>query len=70
MSAVEFITELNGSTVLQIPEEAAAQLPKKGKARVLVLTDEFTDDQEWRAAAYQQFLRDDSQDDAIYNSLR
>jgi len=70
MNAVEFTTELSGLAVLQIPSEAAAQLPKAGRARVIVLTDEDTDDAEWRSATYEQFLRDDSPEDAIYNSLR
>ena len=59
MHAVEFAMELNGATVLPIPEEAAAQLPKTGRARIIVLTDESSDDADWRAGAYQQFLRDD-----------
>ncbi len=67
---VEFTTELSAAAVLQIPSEAAAQLPKAGRARVIVLMDEDADDAEWRAAAYEQFLRDDSPDDAIYDSLR
>jgi hypothetical protein len=70
MNAIEFTTELSGSGVLQIPSEAAAQLPKAGKARVIVLTNEDTEDAEWRAGAYSQFLRDDAPADAIYDSLR
>ena len=58
MNAVEFTTELSGSGVLQIPSEAAAQLPKSGTARVIVLTREDGEDAEWRRGAYQQFLRD------------
>jgi hypothetical protein len=45
-------------------------LPKAGKARVIVLTDEDSDDAEWRASAYQQFLRDDPPEEAIYDSFR
>ena len=70
MKAVEFTTELNSAGVLKIPSDAAAQLPKAGKARVIVLTDEHTDDPQWRLAAYQQFLRDDAAEDAIYDSCR
>ena len=70
MHAVEFTAELNGASVLQIPPESAAQLPKTGRARVIVLTDEGADDAQWRLAAYEQFLRDDSPEDAIYDSLR
>ena len=70
MSAVEFTTELSGAAVLPIPREIAAQLPKSGKARIIVLTDEDTGQAQWRAGAYEQFLRDDSAEDAIYDSLR
>ena len=69
MKAVEFTTELSGSAVLEIPFEAAAQLPKSGKARVIVLTDD-DDEAEWRSGAYAQFMREDSPEDAIYDSLR
>jgi len=70
MNAVEFTTELSGASVLHIPSEVAAQLPKAGRARVIVLTDEGNDDEEWRNAAYEQFLREDPPEDAIYDSLR
>jgi hypothetical protein len=70
MKAVEFTTELSGSETLQIPSEAAAQLPKSGKARVIVLTAEEDDEAEWRLGAYEQFLREDPPEDAIYDSLR
>jgi hypothetical protein len=70
MNAVEFTTELSDSAVLTIPTEIAARLPKAGRARVIVLTDEDNEDVEWRAAAYQQFLRDDPPEDAVYDSLR
>ena len=70
MKAVEFTTELSGANVLHIPSEAAAQLPKAGKARVIVLTDEGNEEAEWRQGAYEQFLRDDAPEDAIYDSLR
>jgi hypothetical protein len=70
MNAVEFTTELSGAAVLSIPREIAAQLPKSGKARLIVLTDDATDEAEWRVGAYEQCLRDDSAEDAIYDSLR
>ncbi len=54
--------------MLPIPQEVADQLPKSGRARIIVLTDELTGDAEWRLGAYQQFLRDDSPEDAIYDS--
>ncbi|MEI8041130.1 MAG: hypothetical protein WCL11_06965 [Verrucomicrobiota bacterium] len=55
MNAVEFTTQLSGAAVLPIPGEIAAQPPKSGKARTIVLTDEA----EWCAGAYEQFLRDE-----------
>lgn len=70
MNAVEFTTELSGAAVLPIPREIAAQLPRAGKARVIVLTDEDTDEAEWRAGAYEQFLRDDSAEVAVCEARR
>ena len=70
MNAVEFTTELSGTSVLQIPSAAAALLPKAGKARVIVLTEEHGGDAGWRAASYEQFLRDDAPEDSIYDSVR
>ena len=70
MNAVEFTTELSGAARLTIPSEIAAQLPKSGKARVIILTGEDPDEAEWRAAGYEQFLREDPPEDSIYDSLR
>jgi len=70
MHAIEFTTELSDSRLLPIPPEVADQLPKKGRVRIIVLTDEPSGDAEWRKGAYQQFLRDDSPEDAIYDSCR
>jgi hypothetical protein len=70
MNAVEFTTELRGASVLSIPREIAAQLPKSGKAHIIVLTEDATDDADWRAGAYEQFLRKDSAEDAVYDTLR
>lgn len=70
MNAIEFVTELTGDPVLRIPAEVAAQLPRAGQARIIVLTSDDAEDIEWRRASYEQFLRDDSPDDAIYEGLR
>ena len=70
MHAIEFTTELSESRMLSIPQEIAVQLPKTGKARIIVLTEERIGDAEWRLGTYQQFLRDDSPEDAIYDSCR
>jgi hypothetical protein len=59
MHAVEFTTELSASPVLSVPKEAAEQLPKSGKARVIVLTNEDQDEAEWRKGSYEQFLREE-----------
>lgn len=70
MKAVEFTTELSGKGVLVIPQDAADLLPKTGKARVIVLTGDPSEDAEWQQAAYQQFLREDPPEDAVYDKLR
>ena len=70
MNAVEFTTELSGAAVLPIPAEVAAQLPKTGRARIIILTDEHSEDADWSAGVYGQFLREDPKEDAIYDSCR
>lgn len=65
MNAIEFTTELTDSSVLNIPINIASQLPKTGRVRVIVLTDD-SDDKEWQLGVYEQFLGDDSEADAIY----
>jgi len=68
MQAVEFITDLTSEPILRIPQEAVAQLPKAGRVRVIVLTTDNSDEAEWRLAAYEQFMRDDSSEDVVYDS--
>jgi hypothetical protein len=70
MKAVEFTTKLTGAAMLAIPAEVAARLPKTGKARVIVLTGEQTDDAEWQQGAYAQFLREDFLEDAAYDTAQ
>jgi hypothetical protein len=67
---IEFETELTGSQTLRIPPEIAAALPSKGKATIVVFVDLDPDDTKWRKAAYEQFLSDDSDDDAVYDKYR
>ena len=69
MNAIEFTTELTDSSVLNIPSNIVSQMPKSGRARVIVLTNDSDDDTEWQLGAYEQFLRDDSEEDAIYESI-
>ncbi len=70
MHAIEFTAELSGQPVLTIPKEVAAQLPKEGRARIIVLTADGSDDAQWNGAAYEQFMRDDSPEDAVYDNYR
>lgn len=44
MQAVEFTTELSDTALLSIPTDIASQLPKSGKARSIVLTDDSAED--------------------------
>jgi hypothetical protein len=70
MNAVEFTTELTDSGLLRIPPDVAAQLPKVGRVRIIVLTDNPAGDAEWRLGAYEQFLREDPPEDSVYDSMR
>lgn len=67
---IEFETELTGSRTLKLPMEIASALPSKGKATVMVLVDMDTEDSTWRRRAYEQFLSDDSEEDAVYDKYR
>jgi hypothetical protein len=66
MAAIEFQTDLTGASSLTLPPEVVAQLPKSGRATVVVLVQD-AEDAEWRAAAYEQFMRDDDPQDAVYD---
>ena len=67
---IEFETELTGGRTLRIPPEIAAALPSKGKATIFVFVDMDPEDTAWRQAAYEQFLSDDSEEDAVYDKYR
>jgi hypothetical protein len=68
--AIEFTTELGDQPVVAIPRELAAQLPKARQARVIIFTADDPENAQWRDGAYEQFLRDDSPEDAVYDSYR
>ena len=70
MHAVEFTTELGEQPIVTIPQEVAAQLPKAGHARIIILTADDPEDAQWRSGSYEQFMRDDSPEDAVYDSYR
>ena len=69
MNAIEFTAELSSGEWLHVPAEAAAQLPKGGKFKVLIMPALDPHDSAWRSASYQQFMRDDAAEDSIYDSL-
>ncbi len=67
---IEFETERTGSRTLSIPPEIAAALPSKGRATIVVFVDMDPEDTAWQTAAYEQFLSDDSAEDAVYDKYR
>jgi hypothetical protein len=68
MSPIQFETELRGEPALVLPPEVLAQLPKSGRAKVLVLVEDDLEDEAWRRASYEQFMKDDSPEDAVYDA--
>lgn len=70
MKPVEFETELRADKRLTIPDRIAASLPSSGKATVLIFVDLDPEDRAWREASYEQFLRDESEEDAVYDKYR
>ncbi len=69
MRALEFTTELGQQDVIVIPKDVAAQLPKTGQARIVILTDNAPEDPQWYAGAYEQFMRDDDPEDGVYDNF-
>lgn len=67
---IEFETELTGGRSLELPPEVASALPSQGKATIVVFVDMDPEDALWRREAYQQFLSDDSEEDATYDRYR
>ena len=66
MKAIEFEAELGGTT-LALPAEVAERLPAAGWARVVVFVDE--EEESWRLGSYEQFMRDDAPEDAVYDQF-
>ena len=67
---IEFETELTGGNTLELPPEIASALPSRGKATIIVFVDMDPDDAAWQKGAYEQFLADDSEEDATYDRYR
>ena len=65
MRQIEFDTELQDKPFLAVPQEIAAQLPKSGHAKVILLVD--AEDEEWQVAAYERFMRENSSEDSVYD---
>ncbi len=70
MHAVEFTTELSAQPFVAIPQAVAAQLPKAGHARIIILTPDDTEETAWRHGAFEQFMREDPPEDAVYDTYR
>jgi hypothetical protein len=66
MNAVEFVADLSE---LKLPERVVRQLPVTGRARIIILTGMDEEDAAWQQAAYGEFLRDDTPEDAIYEQF-
>ena len=67
MRQIEFDTELQDKPFLAVPQEVAAELPKSGHAKVILLLAEDAEDEEWRAAAYEQFMKENGSEDSVYD---
>ena len=70
MSTIEFETELRGDSTLALPPEVVERLPKSGRVTVVVLVPDDPEDEQWRRAAYEQFMKDDGPEDAIYDTYQ
>lgn len=69
MNAIEFTTELSENPI-SVPKDVAAKLPKSGRVRVIIMTEDDSSDAEWKSMAYGQFLREDPPEDSVYDSLK
>jgi hypothetical protein len=70
MRALAFTTERGQQPVIAIPPDVAAQLPKTGHAWIVIRTAGDPADVQWRAGAYEQFMRDDDPEDGVYDDSR
>lgn len=67
MHSIEFEADLNGGATLVLPPEVASQLPSSGRARVILLVQDDPEDLAWRRGAYEQFMKGDDPEDAVYD---
>ena len=70
MTALEFQCSLAADGTLKVPKEVASQLEDVSSFRVLVLVSEDAEEEAaWRRLGMEQFLKDDSPSDSIYDDL-
>lgn len=69
MSSIEFETELSGEPILTLPPDVVARLPKSGRATIVVHVQDDPEDDVWRKGSYEQFMKDDGPDDAVYDAF-
>lgn len=70
MNTLEFEGSLGPNGTLHIPDDVALQLRGLEAFRVVVIVPDGDDDDEaWRQLGIQQFMKDDSPGDAIYDDL-
>ena len=67
MDPIELEAELSGGATLALPPEVAKRLPPSGRARVILLVQDDPEDRAWRHGAYEQFVRQDEPEDAVYD---
>ncbi len=70
MAPIEFEAELRGESTLPLPPEVLQRLPTSGRATVVLLVQDDLDDANWRRASYEQFMKEDPPEDAIYDSYQ
>jgi hypothetical protein len=69
VKALEFEATLGMDANLRVPEDLAAQIPKEGPVRVIVLVPENDEESDWRQLTREQLLRSYSESDSIYDAL-
>jgi hypothetical protein len=70
MNSIEFEAELSGDCTLAVPPEIAKRLPTSGRVTVVLFVPDDEEDDQWRRAAYEQFMKDDDPDGAIYDQYQ
>ena len=70
MTTLEFEGSLSPNGTLRVPDDVASQLRSLESFRVVVVLPDDDDDAEaWHRLGIEQFLKDDSPTDAIYDDL-